>query len=693
MSDQNIVGDYINVKKLFNEAGLYVRDAQIKMIEKVKETLVHNEKIVIEAPTATGKSFAYLLGALLANEVRASQGQEKLSIIVSTATLALQEQLIDKDLPFIHQLIKNKQVDFSYQLAKGRSRYLCLRKLHYFDSEDSFLQKEAQALDVQLHQDWDGDFDLLEKPVSKSLMSEIYNDSSSCSVSRCEYYRECPFFNARQGLRKVDIIVVNHSLLLSHLDLGDGAILPKFEDSLYIIDECHHLPDRALRSLSSFASLLGSQSWINDVDKLLNGLPSELLDRVIRENWKEVCKNLIHQLTQMHQLIDPMYHHASKEETIWRMTGINDDLLQLALCIKEGAAFYMKQCDKLKIKLDDFVEKSQMYSANSLEKQFIHISFLLERAKNLYNVWSLIVNQATMPPIAKWVIPHDKKKVKQEEIQPDMLATNFQDYDIHASPIEAASLLKEVFWQNLQHGIVLCSATVRSLGKFDRFLNATALKKEAKTLLLTSPLNYSKSKLIIPDMQHEPSQQEQHIEETAKLLNEVYFKDLHEGALMLFTSIYAMEKVYMRLNNRLKKITLIQGDRSKQAIITIHKKRVDHFKPSIIFGVDSFSEGVDLPGAYLTRLIIHKLPFSVPTNPIDKTRSEWLESINRKPFMDISLPQASLKLTQMVGRLVRTEVDVGEVIILDKRLKTKFYGKAFLKNLPEFIIDRSVKNF
>ncbi len=185
-------------------------------------------------------------------------------------------------------------------------------------------------------------------------------------------------------------------------------------------------------------------------------------------------------------------------------------------------------------------------------------------------------------------------------------------------------------------------------------------------------------------MQSEPTQQERHIEETAKLLNEVYLKDLHEGALVLFTSIHAMEKVYMRLNKELKKITLIQGDRSKQAMIAIHKKRVDAFKPSVIFGVDSFSEGVDLPGAYLSRLIIHKLPFSVPINPIDKTRAEWLESINRKPFMDISLPQASLKLTQMVGRLVRTESNVGEVIILDKRLKTKFYGRALLENLPRF---------
>lgn len=673
----------IDVKKLFFDAGLCVRDAQLRMIEAVKEAFIHGEKVVIEAPTATGKSFAYLLGALLANQERIAQNKEKLAIVVSTATVALQEQLIDKDLPFIHKLMQAHKIDFSYQLAKGRSRYLCVRKLHHLNTTDEELQQEAERLDASLHKDWDGDFDLLEKPVSKALMSEIYNTSSACSFGRCEAYHECPFFNARQGLRKVDVIVVNHSLLLSHLSLGDGAILPNFEDSLYIIDECHHLPDRALKSLSGFASLLGSHTWINDVDKLLNDLPGQLTDRVMRENWKEVRKNLIEQLTQMQQLIDPMYAQAQKEETTWRIKNLTDEMLTLAAAIKNSAEYYLNQCEKLKTKLEDFVEKSDIHSAEGLEKQFTQIGFLLERAKNLYNVWSLMINPATMPPIAKWVIPHEKK-LKQEEIQTDMLATHFQDYDIHASPIEAASLLKQVFWQHVHYGVVLCSATVRSLGKFDRFLNATALKSEAKTLLLPSPLNYEKSKLIIANMQSEPTQQERHIEETAKLLNEVYLKDLHEGALVLFTSIHAMEKVYMRLNKELKKITLIQGDRSKQAMIAIHKKRVDAFKPSVIFGVDSFSEGVDLPGAYLSRLIIHKLPFSVPTNPIDKTRAEWLESINRKPFMDISLPQASLKLTQMVGRLVRTESDVGEVIILDKRLKTKFYGRALLENLPRF---------
>lgn len=673
----------MNIKKLFKSADLHIRDAQIEMIEAVKTALVDGAKLIIEAPTATGKSFAYLLGALWANKLCQNKGKDKLNIIISTAAVALQEQLIFKDLPFVQKLLsKNADQNFSYRLVKGRSRYLCPKKLHALSSDNEALNQEVQKLDQNFSKDWDGDFDNLEKPVTQILAKAIYNSSSSCLFSRCSYYQYCPFFVARQGLRRADIIVTNHSLLLAHLDLGDGAILPKFEKSIYIIDECHHLPDRALKAFSGGTSLLSSQSWINDVDKLLNALPSELFDHNLRQNWQLVRQGLVQALTRMQQYIDVLYRSAKKTEKIWRIKSLTEKVLDLAVEIKKSASFYVIQCEVLKKALEGFAEKSKIYNSDSLEQQFTQLGFLLERSQNLQKVWSLMANVSISPPIAKWVIPHDQTDKEQD--QRDLLIQAKQDYDIHASPIEAASLLKRIFWQNIVNGVVLCSATVRSLGKFNRFLNATGLRDDANTLLLPSSLLYHNSTLEIANMQYSPTHQEMHIKETINLLNNHYLKDLSEGAMVLFTSIYAMETVYAGLLPNLKRITLIQGDRSKQAMIKLHKKRVDELKPSIIFGVDSFAEGVDLPGDYLTKLIIHKLPFSVPTNPIDKTRAEWLLSIKRKPFMDISLPQSSLKLTQMVGRLVRKESDVGEVIILDNRLKTKFYGKVLLGSLPLF---------
>ncbi|MBK2126264.1 ATP-dependent DNA helicase DinG [Fangia hongkongensis] len=685
------------LKALFQSAGLSVRESQLNMVNAVKSALINAENLVIEAPTATGKSFAYLLGAILYNQYRESKGKEKLNIIVSTATVALQEQLIHKDLPFIQSLIGEDKKDapsLSYTLAKGRSRYLCPRKLHSFDSSDSALTEEAEKLDRLYQKDWSGDFDDLEVPISKALNQEIYNSSNACSFSRCEYYKTCPFLTERAGLRNQDIIVVNHSLLLAHLNLGDGAILPAFEKSIYIIDECHHLPDKALDAFSAYSSLIGSQKWVNDVDKLLNALPQKLVEKNMRENWQLIKKSLIESLTAFQQMLHPLYQSATKEDAIWRIKSMSDEMLEVAGSIKKAADYYVKECESLKRKLEDFAETSDIHKKDSLEKTFTQLGFLLERSQNLQSLYTLLLNTNSVPPVAKWLQPHasleGKETDKGQQKRPDDLLAHhqFEDYDLHASPVEAASLLKKMFWGEVQHGVILCSATVRSLGKFDRFLNATGLKNNAKTLLLPSPLPYHNSTLSIPDMRFMPQAQEDHIKETAALLNEQYLKGHPDGALVLFTSIYAMERVYSLLSAEIKRCVLVQGDRSKQMMIALHKKKIDSFKPSVIFGVDSFSEGVDLAGAYLTRLIIHKLPFQVPTNPIDKTRSEWLESIGRKPFMDISLPQASLKLTQMVGRLVRQETDVGEIIILDSRLKQKFYGKALLAGLPPFAIKK-----
>ncbi|WP_119344133.1 ATP-dependent DNA helicase DinG [Facilibium subflavum] len=678
----------MQIESLFKSAGLHIRDAQLEMIQAIKKSLDGGQKLVVEAPTATGKSFAYILGALWANQssLKGDKAQKnKKNIVISTATVALQEQLFFQDLPFIQKLLsENGEQKFTYMLAKGRSRYLCLRKLYHLEEKDDVVLKEAKDLENQFNKKWDGDFDNLEQPLNRELSKAIYNNSSACSFSRCEYYQDCPFFVARQGLRKTDIIVTNHSLLLSHLDLGDGAILPKFDQSIYIIDECHHLPDRALSAFSASATLFGSQSWINDVDKLLNALPVALVDRNRRQDWQAICKKLVQDLTQMQQYIDALYQTQEKEEGVWRIKSLDSQVQLLSVEIKKGAALYANQCDRLKSELEKFIEKSQIHSHESLEKQFTQLGFLLERAQNLQMLWALISNVQSTPPIAKWVSLHGEKNISTQ--QHELANLNHQDYEVHASPIEAASLLKQMFWDNVVNGVILCSATVRALGKFDRFLNATGLRNQADTLLLNSPLLYHHSTLQIADMKFLPNNQKDHIQETIKLFNEQYLQGFEKGVLVLFTSIYAMEAVYQGLLPSIKRITQVQGDRSKQMMISLHKKRIDSLKPSVIFGVDSFCEGVDLPGDYLARLIIHKLPFSVPTNPIDKTRAEWLLSMNRKPFIDMSLPQSSLKLTQMVGRLVRTETDIGEVIILDKRLKTKFYGKSLLENLPPFKI-------
>ncbi|MFT6835083.1 MAG: ATP-dependent DNA helicase DinG, partial [Francisellaceae bacterium] len=209
------------------------------------------------------------------------------------------------------------------------------------------------------------------------------------------------------------------------------------------------------------------------------------------------------------------------------------------------------------------------------------------------------------------------------------------------------------------------------------------LETNTSTKSLHSPFNYPESKLIVPNMKFFPQNKEYHIHESAKIIS-TYIKDNKKGIMVLFCSLSAMRQTLDLLPASQQNSIIMQGERSKIEIVKAHKKMIDRGLQSIIFGVDSFSEGIDLPGEYLETLIIHKIPFAVPSNPIEQSRNDWLIKQGKNPFIDFSLPIASIRLTQMVGRLIRSESDKGQVIILDKRLFAKKYGQNLLDNLPEF---------
>ncbi|MCF6768363.1 ATP-dependent DNA helicase DinG [Thiotrichales bacterium 19S11-10] len=682
MKSINNVND---LKKMFLQSELKVRDSQLEMTLQVKEALLNNEKLVIEAPTATGKSFAYLIGALAANKDR----KEKLTIIISTATVALQEQLFNKDIPFLEKLISEK---LNYKLAKGRARYLCNRKFSNINIKNSKVQSEVRLLQSELDDNWSGDIDELQNEPDKNIWPSLTSTSTSCSGKRCEFYQECAFYSARRNLRKAEIVVVNHNLLLSHLALGDGSILPKFEKSIFIIDECHHLPKKALSAFAAQATVIGSQSWINDLDKLLNGIPSKAIKDGIRDRISRTKKRLISELSHAQKVLDAIYQNEFKpdkksayQDSFFRLTKDYEELSATAINIRLNAEIIFNTLVKVNESLDDFAESSTIHTHQTLDRTFSQLGFIVERSSNLFNLWSLIIDKGE-PPIAKWIEPHQKEKesiFQLDEIKEDLFTSNLQDYMVSASPIEVGHLLDRLFWSQAHNGIILCSATIRSLGKFDRFMHSSGLHDTATSVALPSPLDYKKSQFIVPKMVVTPQQADDHIKESSKLLSN-YLSQNKNGSLVLFTSNKAMHKTYDLLPKALQSITLKQGDYAKHLIISKHKNKIGKNKSSIIFGLDSFSEGLDLPGELLELLIIHKLPFSVPNDPIEKTRSDWLTSIGKNSFVEISLPDASLKLTQMCGRLIRREEDRGKIFVLDSRLTSKYYGKQMLNNLPEF---------
>jgi ATP-dependent DNA helicase DinG len=231
-------------------------------------------------------------------------------------------------------------------------------------------------------------------------------------------------------------------------------------------------------------------------------------------------------------------------------------------------------------------------------------------------------------------------------------------------------------------GVILTSATLSTLGTFKRFAEQCGLQyqNDVTYLKLRSPFDYQNNAVLeVPAMKNNPSDRG-HTNEITQWMNDNI--DINKGTLVLFSSYWQMEQVKVKIADKIKRILLVQGDLPKQALLRKHKKSIDKEYGSVLFGVASLAEGVDLKGDYLTHVIIAKLPFSVPDSPIYNATSEWLEANKKNPFMELSVPDASMKLIQGAGRLIRSETDTGKVSILDSRLLTKQYGKKMLDDLP-----------
>ncbi len=648
--------------------GLQERHSQRDMIAAVYDSIKSKKILCVEAPTGTGKTLSYGLASLQALE-------PKQHIIISTATIALQEQLISKDLPLLAKLTDK---ECKYALAKGRRRYVCHARLYDQETQQDFLDSHQHIQELQLlleQKKWRGDRDALKSYIPESTWQQVSTDAAGCSGRNCSAYDDCAFYKARRKMHQADIIVANHSLLLSDLELGGGAVLPEMESCLYIIDECHHLPQKALSHFSKMSSIMGSVEWINQLTKALTKASvAEYIDTNLPETIKPLTHHLVTQLKQINDYLEDHFTLFNEGEWIPNQNTFLK-FLPLATEAKDSARQVYSHCAAIQTKLDALVthnEKIKKEPDELLNRIFTNFNFILNRAKNLYDTWSLFCQerQEKEAPIAKWFSYNNKSK----------------NYHCHAAPINVSKELKAYFWDKIQNGAILCSATIRALGKFSDFHRRSGLTNDDRCsdLAIEPFFDYTKSVLFIPKMQAAPiaQEQEQHHQEVLDLLPKLILTK--NGTLVLFNSIRAMERIYADLPDNLVQDILMQNQYSKRRIIELHKDHIRTGRRSILFGLASFGEGLDLPADFCQHVIIHKLPFSVPTTPIELTRNNWLKDNNKNAFMLSALPETSLKLTQYIGRLIRQETDNGIVTILDKRLYSKGYGKNLLQGLPPF---------
>ncbi len=644
--------------------------------------------VVVEGPTGVGKSLAYLLAGGIMAQTRGKR------LIVSSATVALQEQLVNRDLPF---LVAKSGLELTFALAKGRGRYLCPYKLYQLtqsNAQQNLLGFEAPAVlwdskpkpeELKLLRDmadefaarrFNGDRDTWPEKIDDAVWMKVNNDNYGCLKAACPNRSECPFYLARDTLENVDVVVANHDLLMVDIGMGGGVILPAPENSFYCIDEAHHLPKKAL---SQFAA---EHSW-NQAVWALEKLPA-VTDKIAALTDKAELANLADEAAaalleslhewQFHLSEEPELWPSENNESVWLwQDGKIPEALELTVSNTAVAARSLyKHANSLN---DALAAARRDKDQNSAQIDRLSSEFGVFRARieQITAAWDLL---ATVPaegeePLAKWITRRLDDK---------------NDYIFHASPISSASHLANNLWRRAA-GAVLTSATLQSLGSFNLILRQTGLQwlPETTTLALQSPFDFdAQGELYIPPVHASPKDPAAHTAAIVEWLPKLVSTEEAIGTLVLFSSRKQMQEVALRLPEAYLPLLLVQGELPKATLLQKHHQAIGEGRASIIFGLDSFAEGLDLPGEACVQVIIAKLPFAMPDNPVEKTQNRWIEQRGGNPFIEITVPEASIKLIQAVGRLIRTESDYGRVTILDNRVKTQNYGRQMLACLPPF---------
>lgn len=636
---------------------------------------------VIEAGTGTGKTLAYLVSTL---PLALKLGKK---LVVSTATVTLQEQIINKDLPSLQEA---SNLDFQYTLAKGRGRYLCLSKLEkslirlkdtkpvttdMFGLTDKEKEKilYTELLNKYGSNEWDGDKDALGLEIIDSQWQNLTSTHHDCSKRRCPHYDNCAFYKARNYLDEADIVVANHDLVLADLSLGGGVILPAPEDAIYIFDEGHHLADKALGHFHLEASIPAQKAWLEQLEKNLQEFindrdtPKEFQRNLAK--LPEMISGLLETLTQTHPYIIDLL--GQQEKLRFAQGAVPSELRLLLSNMKEP----MQQVVHSLGALNEALQKSLDPRADGLfvkeaaEQWQAAIGALLQKAEQLLNTLTYFCAEQDKEgiPVARWI---NKTTF-----------ANKTETHINACPISISNQLYNTLWKRC-YSAVVTSATLTALNKFDKLIWETGIPTWAVFERVESPFNYQElGELDVVTLKSNPNEPGFQGDVEEWLDTKV---DLKQATLVLFSSRVQLEATRERFIGDWADSLFCQGYLPRPEIVRLHKERVDDGQGSIIFGLASFAEGVDLPGNYVNHVVIVKIPFAVPDDPMQEAIAEWLQAQGGNPFWGLTLPAASIRLIQACGRLIRTETDTGRVSILDKRLQTKSYGRELIASLPPF---------
>ncbi len=620
------------LKDIFGSDGLFAREfsgyeyrkAQVAMANLVAKSLSETKHALIEAGTGVGKTFAYIIPFLLAKQ----------KCIISTATKNLQGQLIYKDLPALQKIWHEP---FTYMMLKGRNNYLCLScfnnlyaSLGFSIDWDERLEPQVDKLSKWVDKTETGDLEELGFVLLPELREEVQSRRAFCNGSSCDNLKDCYLLKARRRAMTSDIVVVNHHLLLAELTLlaaTETSNLPAHPT--LILDEAHTIEDIATNYFGYFFGNTSLNTFLNSMRKAIKE------ERIKGEATPYISRSIAVVLeSKFWRIFEKIDTRRSLEKGEGMRIYARKETLELKDLL-EGIAEALKTCDfkeDFLTELNSFPASLDFILSQEREDEFC---YLIERYKDII--------------------------------------------ELQALPIDISPLLPESVYKRF-NTLIMTSATLTVDKSFDYLKGRIGFRPHLE-MISESPFPYSKNAMLyVPKTFPEPSSEDfpRYVAETIDIIA----RAADGRTLCLFTSIKNMNDVYSRIKAKnLPYTLLLQGEFPRDVLI----KKFRGEETSILFGVTSFWQGIDVIGPSLRAVIIDKLPFPSPGEPLVDARSRRIERLGGSWFKDYSLPQAIMLLRQGAGRLIRSNTDWGIVAVLDIRLHTKFYGKHVLDSLPAFI--------
>jgi len=661
------------------------RAGQLEMAELIEQAFDDNHYLLAEAGTGVGKSFAYLIPALQF----AYQKQKK--VVVSTNTKNLQEQLFYKDLPVLKKILR---IPYKAVLVKGRENYICMRKWEDLMQEQIRGITPYEAAGLLYLQVWKlqtntGDItenSSFDRNRFSFLWHRIGSDRYTCAGKKCSHFNQCYVMKLRRTMDNADLIVINHSLLLSDLK-SDNASLGKYEH--LVIDEAHNLMQNASKQLGLELSYADLINQLNQISKLSKGknitllgqiekaLSNSVLSDTVKEQIRFLCSDLTELIEKHKKTVLQLFEYVTSELELRGSFGKlrikkEEDFTALNRYLTDIVTFWKDLLKNLHA-LNNVFSGLNAQQIPSYDLLYEHLQGVEKRAADTENGLLILLNP-DLEDYTMWL----ELAQRQDKNIPSAI--------ICYTPIEVNHLLKEIVYDRIPC-IVYTSATLALRNSFKFYKHQAGLDLLTDKLIIErvvdSPFNYhTQSRLMVAGFLPEPSDEKYFLPQALDVM-ELVLEGAPVGTLTLFTSYKDLEATYSRLNDllyRKNRPLFAQGKWSSRSGI------LDEFKKhnnAVLLGTNSFWEGIDVQGESLSLLIIFKLPFQVPTEPVVEAYIEKLQKQNLNPFLHYTLPNALLRLRQGFGRLIRSKTDTGVVLILDPRVATnKFYGHFFQEVLP-----------